>query len=363
MRRPDSGRGGWPLGLLGMLAMVAGVERWVVAHDLDFTTASAADWSTAARAAGKVDRRTTLLCLGDSLVKYGLIPDALDASLGGRSANLAVQGARAPAAYFQLRRALAAGARPSAVVVDYDGYHLGRDPDDLVRLWAELATPRDMVELARDAGSASMLAAYLVARALPSAKSRFEARQDLLAALAGRPHPRRDAIPPLWRTWRRNRGAQPMPPAAGPPGEVLMGDVPWEPTYVNRIYVDKFMRLAAAHGIAVRWLIPPTRPDVQAARDRLSAEPAYTAFVRRALDRYPNLTILDARHSGYPASAFHDLTHLDRRGAAALSRDLAAMLRGPLGRYSPLPPFRGFDGEGPEDIEQARLALEARARR
>jgi len=364
MAAARSGRS-WPLGLVGMLAMVVGVERWVVWHDLDFTTVWAADWSQAARGASRSAPGCTLLCFGDSQVKYGVSPTALEASMGGRSHNLAVQASKAPAAYFLLRRALEAGARPDAIVVDYDGHHLGLGPEAVSRQWPELATWRDQVELARVAGSASLLADYAVSRLLPSAKSRFEARENLYAALAGRLHPRRDAIPPLWRNWRQNRGAQPMPPSPPTPLDVQLADLPWEPAYVNKVFLDKFMKLASARGIAVYWLVPPVRPEVQRARDRVSSEPAFTEFLRRAVDRYPNLTALDARHSGYPASAFHDITHLDRRGAGVLTRDLAGVIRSRNpgdGRYLAMPKFTAFDGEGPEDVEQSRLALEARGR-
>jgi hypothetical protein len=38
------------------------------------------------------------------------------------------------------------------------------------------------------------------------------------------------------------------------------------------------------------------------------------------------LTVLDARHAGYPAHFFVDATHLNQRGALVLSRSVAATL-------------------------------------
>ena len=42
--------------------------------------------------------------------------------------------------------------------------------------------------------------------------------------------------------------------------------------------------------------------------------------------RHPNVVVLDARRSGYDDSVHFDHIHLDRRGAAVLSLDVAAVL-------------------------------------
>src|SRR5690242_326605 len=106
----------WPLGMLGMLALVllveAGVQRCVARH----TPAMVADWSDAG--SGLVHARAAkVIALGDSLVKNGLLPEAVERRLGpGRKVyNLAVTGGPVPVCYFLLRRLVETGHAPEAV--------------------------------------------------------------------------------------------------------------------------------------------------------------------------------------------------------------------------------------------------------
>jgi hypothetical protein len=84
------------------------------------------------------------------------------------------------------------------------------------------------------------------------------------------------------------------------------------------------MRLAQAHGIPVFWLLPPLSPALQSLRDQSGSEARYEQFVRSFMARYPRqLTVLDVRRAGFPASFFIDETHLNHAGAIALSRAVA----------------------------------------
>src|SRR5205807_241709 len=98
----------------------------------------------------------------------------------------------------------------------------------------------------------------------------------------------------------------------------------WTGHPLGMAYLWRTLDLAAAHGVAVYWLMPPVHPRVQARRDRLGLDAAYVAAVRQALARYPNLTVIDGRRSGYPPDAFADGSHLNVRGACAFTEDLAA---------------------------------------
>ena len=84
--------------------------------------------------------------------------------------------------------------------------------------------------------------------------------------------------------------------------------------------------------------------------------------------RFPNVTAFDGRTSGYEASVHADPLHLDRRGAAVFSEDVADVLRrhfagGPdLPRRELLPPFRDRPAdEKLEDMMQSHLAVRAAA--
>src|SRR5690348_14836409 len=108
-----------PLGLLGMLALIAAIEASVSRLDDALTTVWAAGWRASGRSATREARDCDLLCLGDSLVKFGVVPSVLDARLGTRSYNLAAHAAQAPLSYFLLQRALRAGARPRTILIDF----------------------------------------------------------------------------------------------------------------------------------------------------------------------------------------------------------------------------------------------------
>jgi hypothetical protein len=99
------------------------------------------------------------------------------------------------------------------------------------------------------------------------------------------------------------------------------------------------------------------------ARDGSGVHARYDRFVRAMQARFPNLTVLDARYSGYLPAVFVDATHLDRDGAVRLSADVAEVLReashrpGADPRWVKLPDYR----ERPvaisrmlEDVNQSR---------
>ena len=94
-----------PWGLLGMIGLVIAIEGTVSRRWLDLSDPVSLSWQFADRAARRERRAAMLLCLGDSLVKHGLVPSVMDRESGLTSVNLAA--ARAPAlmTYFVLRRA------------------------------------------------------------------------------------------------------------------------------------------------------------------------------------------------------------------------------------------------------------------
>ncbi len=137
-----------------------------------------------------------------------------------------------------------------------------------------------------------------------------------------------------------------------------------------------FLDLAAHHELPVFWLLPPLSPTTQALREQQGHDAFYTRLVRKVQARYPNVTVVDARHSGFPHDVFTDPVHLDRDGAALLTRRLAAVLVDRLSsrelsadsptttttaRWVHLPPSPA----GPlpttpplEDLDQSRLVLQ-----
>jgi hypothetical protein len=278
-----------------------------------------------------------------------------------------VNAGRAPASYFLLRRALTAGARPSAVLVDFEPNILSQPPAIAPELWAELAGPRDCLELAIAARDPTFLARALLCGLLPSQRYRGQIRESILAMLNGQPVSRPDDVPALRRVARENGGAMVMPhreraPVAVDPGNHAFFPGDWHCDPVNRRYVRKFFALAADHGIPVFWAMTPYSGPIQALRERHGQDAAFTRFVLSARARFPGVTVLDARRSGYDPSVFWDGTvHLDDLGARALSADVAALLSQsfagePLPAWVKLPAYRGRsreDGPGPEIARRA----------
>jgi hypothetical protein len=337
-----------PLGLLGMIGLVATAELALTRHDIEFATSSTSCWRQARQAARRLAPGSEILCLGDSLVKSAVLPRVLEARLGRPACNLALIGGQAPTTYFQLRRALAAGARPSAVVVDFAPHILTTDPHCCMPHWAELATAGECLDLAWSSRDAGFFVETMLGRLLISLRARHEIRENLLGALRGTGLPGRGAMPAFWRNWNFNKGAMVLREQSRFDGIVHPSDAAsffpprWACEPVNARYLRRFLTLAAAHRIRVYWLLPPLSPELQAGRDWRGLDDLYTRFARAGLARFPNLTVIDGRHSGYDHAAFVDAVHLNGRGAFSLTDDLAVLLAQapPPGRWMTLPAFR-----------------------
>jgi hypothetical protein len=371
--------------MLGMLALVVAAEAFVARHDDDFTTVWAHAWKRAGESARRDAPGCAVLGFGDSVVMHGVAPRVLEDRLGARAWNLAVFKGQGPTAYFLLRRALDAGARPSAVFMD--GELLMDDPRVHMRLWSELAGLRDGLDLAWTARDADFFASLVVARLLPTARARYEIRANILGALRADPwftrFASRSAVAIHRRNWQANRGAHIVPRTPGLDkshqdaiAASNVGKAPLPPAWscdpLNEVYVRRFLALAESRRIPVYWLLAPIHPDVQAWRDRWGYNVGYRAFLRGLQGRYPGLSVIDGHGARYATSALWDPTHLSRPGASIYSGDLAALLAarlapgaGPAPRWIELPGYRERPIAPPlEDLEQSRTALrEARAAR
>ena len=101
-----------PRGLLGMLVLVAVVERFSARHDLELSTTVTRNTRFAALGAEREASDCEVLCFGDSQVKLGVDPRVIEDSLGVRAFNLAILSAPPPASYFLLRCASRPGPGP-----------------------------------------------------------------------------------------------------------------------------------------------------------------------------------------------------------------------------------------------------------
>ncbi len=360
-----------------MLALVALAELFVNRSTLLFMNAAELDWMSSGRATMTKAAHGDILCFGDSMLKFGLAPRVLGAKLGRKVHNFALLDGKPALTYFLFRRAIAAGARPSALIVDFAVEGLNQPPWHLLTNphWnALLASPREAWELAANYHDREFFGHLVVARVLPSFRCRGQIRADLMTAFQGQGGPNPENNRPLRRNSRVNGGGillakQPGFHGEVPPqwaGDLFSADLGVRPE--NARYVRRLCRLAAEHNIAVYWLLPPNTARVIAARDGNGVHARYDRFVRGLLAQFPNLVVIDARHAGYQNTVFVDPVHLDRDGATALSDDVADVLEHalshsePVARWVELPAYRERSvALRLEDVDQSRTALRASA--
>ena len=321
-----------PWGLVGMLILVGLIELTLAGHDLRFTYVWHWDWRVYGKAIARKARDRDLLLLGDSLVKFGVIPRIVQERSGLQSWNGAIHVGQTSTSYFLLKRALDGGAKPKAVLLDLTPHLLIQPPDENNNLWGELLRPAEAFDLARTmGGDGDFFARTLVAGYLPSFRERFEIRKSIAAALDGTSSSTAAMIVGYRRNWRVNDGAQ------------LNGDGPapnqdwdhwashlyakWTPHPVNLAYLDRFLELARSRSIPVYWYLPVIHPEVQARTERNGFDADYTRFVRSVQARFPEVCVIDARHAGFAPDLFTDGAHLNRRGALRLSAALGDLLR------------------------------------
>jgi hypothetical protein len=361
-----------PLGLLGMLALVVGVESFIARHGLEFRDTGDWAWAVAGRSAKLDGPGREVLVFGDSQAKLALAPALVEASSGRSTYNLAICGGQAPSSYFLLRRSINSGAQPSAILVDFFPKLLQLGPRHTLN-WPALLEPLEALDLAWVARDPGLFASIEVARILPSLRARQGIRTALLAFLDGRPNPWASETPVYRRNWRMNLGAQIMPGGAGvkPATDLVKlrqdfySDLKFDP--VNVVYMERFLALAASRSIPVYYLVPPLQPGLQAESERSGFDAAYVAFLKEIQSRYPNVAVADGRRALYDPAVFFDPLHLGRDGAWAYSLAIGDLLRRhppehPCGsRWIELPRYAGLPvGSPPEDIEQSRAAFETR---
>ena len=255
-----------------MIALVVAVEAGLEASRPDLVTPLAESWRVSARAAETKAPEADVLCFGDSLVKYGVLPRVIQARTGLRAYNLAVSGGTVPSSFFLFRRALDAGARPKAVVVDFAALmeQQANGPPRLLN-YPDLATVGDCLDLARTSRDPGFFGPAVVSKVLPSAHFRFEIRSRIVAALDGRSVSERASVLSHSLVWSREAGAQPTQPGRNyhPQEKMLIERISptdWACDPVDRAYLERFLELAGSHRITVYWLIPPLAPEVHARR-------------------------------------------------------------------------------------------------
>jgi len=363
--------GNVPAGLVGMLILVGCVERALARLELGTMTLAQWEFRLARNAAVREAKGLDVLCFGDSLVKNGVAPSVIEKRSGLRGYNLALDGGQPSTSYYLLRRALASGARPSAILVDFFPKSLGFSPHVLVEPLPELLSYSDCLDLAWTYRDSVLFASLVLRKAAFSIRNRETIRSRVVLAIRGQPNTSDFDNHRLIRNWIYNRGALIVPSHA----DFLDFDVNGykyngKEFYchpVNRLYIERFLRLATAHEIPVILLVPPILPIVQEKCEATGFEAKQTVFLRDIQAQFPGVTILDGRRADYDRMAFYEPIHLKRTGAYNYSMALAGLLREmrrgdrPLARWASLPRYRGLQDlecwGSMEDLYETTVAL------
>ncbi len=370
--RRSAARSLWPAGLVGMLALMVVAELALARAGREIRQMMHADWrGQRIAAAGNAVREADILCFGDSLVKNGVVPAALEARLDRKVFNLAVLNSPTPASYSLFKRALDSGARPSAVVLDCNETLLwGTNFRCDVACWADMIGPADALQLARADGDLGFFGLHLVHWLLPSARLRQDVRQRVVSPADSSPTGRYTYWPWLLdRQSRRNAGALLFPSYYSKRREDPFADGRlderdrgiWYRTgpFAKRttlVYLDLFLGLAQQRKIPVFFVLPPIHPGVLAKREEFGVEAEYLWFSRTIHDRYPNVVVVNGRHAGFDYRDFIDSCHLHVDGATEFSNALAGVIADRLEGRSDGPRWVDL----PRKTEPtARLAVEA----
>jgi hypothetical protein len=320
-----------PLGVLGMLGLMILVEQYVWTQNDDYTTAQAAQYRLAGSDASGAALGCEVLFFGDSQMKMGVSPQVIAARAGRRAYNLALVGSPPPVAYFLLRRALDAGARPNAVFINTKANIISTDLNWHLRNLPEALSPRDAFELSRSTKDYSLFARISVAGVLASYRSRDDIRASVVAALGGGSASNRSTVVAFRRNWRVNRGAMINAErhwtGLSDNEKAVFAPDKWTVDPLNASYIRKFFRLAASRRIKAYWLIPPIAPELQAMREARGLDAQFSRWVNSVRERHSNVVVLDARRSEFSHEVFSDTGHLDYRGASALSAGIADEIR------------------------------------
>ncbi len=193
-------RSRWPLGLLGTLALVVGVEGYIATRNVDLGTMYTIEWRLMSKAVKKQAPRAEILCFGTSLSSIAVSPLILEERTGHSVFNLSLSGAQPYASYLMLRHALEAGAHPRAIVVDFKWTSVRNKPTELERILPEIATLGECLRYALDQRDGSFLGRIALVKELPSYACRVEIRANVAAAIRGEEPTRNHQ----WLTGARN---------------------------------------------------------------------------------------------------------------------------------------------------------------
>lgn len=255
--------------------------------------------------------------MGDSVAQGGIVAPQLATELGASVTNLAVAATGPEFPYFLLKRELAAGVPPRAILYSPSPHTFGTRR--IALLVGAYATWPEIAEIF-GAGIEPFEVFYGVTCKLSYS---LRHREQLAEVLKGRRAP--EAV-----VHASKKSADTASDADRFPAKNLhpMFKKPFEVNAFNLHFFRKFLAEAAAQKIPVSWVSVPMMEVIRAARKPLHFEEDYQQFLREVRDEFsvrllmPESVIMGPRE-------YKDYAHLNAEGAATFTTTVSRALRAP----------------------------------
>ena len=268
-----------------------------------------------------------LLIMGDSVARGSILTRVLREQLGADVSirNDAMQGTGPETAYFALKRLVAAGRVPPAVLYAPSPHTFASTRMHIVAgglcTWPEvvdlLGSGHDRMDIL---GSTLLRFSYTL-RYREQIAELLKGRRDVLASFR----------PPVldedeWMATCEKERAQRQPAAVNQQTLKPIFRTPFSVAPVNRHYLDRFLILAAQHGIHVYWATPPCTQRGYESREQIGFNTGYYSFLDQ-LATHPQVTVLQREFPVYPDSDSFDQTHFGIPASRQFSAGLGQRLR------------------------------------
>lgn len=256
--------------------------------------------------------------MGDSAAQSGIIATQLAESLPPNQFvyNVALAGTGPEFPYFILKRQIAAGKAPKAVIYAPSPHTLASKRVPVLVggfcCWGEI------LEIAKT----RLEPCDVVYGILCKMSYSLRYREQLAGLLKGRPPSGTD---------NPDAPADALPTASKPTKHYTVEKLhpmykkPFEVREFNRVLLEKFLHLANEHDIPVYWVTMPVIPAVYESRKRFNFEGAYYGFLADLQQRY-GIRFLHKEFTILDDDSFKDSTHLNQPAARQFSKLLGKEL-------------------------------------
>lgn len=263
------------------------------------------------------DKSPDLQIMGDSLAHFGIRAERLAEKLPDTTVlNKSIPGTGPAFSYFMLKRQLAAGVAPKAILCGSSSHGFGATHTAL--LVSTYATWPEIAESAASGKEPFEIIYGIICRASYTLRH----REQLGEMLKGR----RNQAEAETEIIAKNQSA-PMPGANPYPlsGVYPMYRKPFKEAPFAMHFFHRFLETARENKIPVHWVSMPALAVTNEARAPYRYQEDYAKFLARHRDQF-GLHLLIAENPVLPPENFRDYAHLNPTGAALFTDTLAGAL-------------------------------------